>query len=56
MNCKLCEAEMYPIYACPHDIYEVIPFKAFYYYKRRDVELYICPKCGSVFGKVNEDD
>lgn len=56
MNCKLCEASMYPIYAYPHDIPEVIPFKVFYDYEWRDVELYICPKCGSVFGKVIEDD
>ena len=56
MNCKLCEAEMYPIYAYPNDIPEVIPFKVFYDYEWRDVELYICPKCGSVFGKVNEND
>lgn len=65
MNCKLCESEMYPIYAYPRDIPEVIPFKAFYNYEWRDVELYICPsdvelyicpKCGSVFGKVIEDD
>lgn len=56
MKCKLCKAEMYPIYAYPHDFPEVISFKAFYYCKRRDVDLYICPKCGSVFGKVNDDD
>ena len=55
MNCKLCETEMYPIYAHPNDIPEVIPFKVFYDYKWRDVELYICPKCGSVFGKVNDE-
>ena len=56
MKCKLCETEMYPIYAYPHDVPEVIPFKVFYDDEWRDVELYICPKCGSVFGKVNEDD
>ena len=56
MNCKLCETEMYPIYAYPHNIPEVIPFKVFYDYEWRDIELYICPKCGSVFGKVNDDD
>lgn len=56
MRCKLCKAEMYPIYAYPHDILEVIPFVAFHYYKWRDVEIYICPKCGSVFGKVIEND
>ena len=56
MNCKLCEAAMYPIYAYPHDIPDVIPCKGIYHHEWRDVELYICPKCGSVFGKVNEDD
>lgn len=62
MNCKLCETEMYPIYAYPHDIPEVIPFKAskvglatFYGSTWLDVNLYICPKCGSVFGKVNDE-
>ena len=56
MNCKLCESEMYPIYAYPLDVPEVIPFKVFYDYEWRDIELYICPKCGSVFGKVIEDE
>lgn len=55
MNCKLCETEMHPIYAYPHNIPEVIPFKAFYDHEWRDVEIYICPKCGSVFGKVNDE-
>ena len=40
MNCKLCESEMYPIYAYPHDIPEVIPFRAYV-----DEELY---KVGTV--------
>ena len=59
MNCKLCETEMYPIYAYPHDIPEVIPFKVglatFYGSTWLDINLYICPKCGSVFGEVNDE-
>ena len=59
MNCKLCETEMYPIYAYPHDIPEVIPFKVrsatFYWSTWLDINLYICPKCGSVFGEVNDE-
>ena len=56
MNCKLCKTEMYPIYVYQHDIPEVIPFKVICDYAWRDVELYICPTCGSVFGKVHEND
>ena len=69
MNCKLCESEMYSIYAYPHDIPEVIPFRAYvdeelykvgsatiYGSNWFDVNLYICPKCGSVFGKVIDND
>lgn len=28
MNCKLCETEVLPLYAYPHDIPEIIPFRA----------------------------
>ena len=28
MNCKLCDTEMLPLYAYPHTVPEVIPFKA----------------------------
>lgn len=69
MNCKLCESEMYPLYAYPHDIPEVIPFRAsvdeelfkvgtatFYGSTWLDVNLYICPKCGHVQGEVLEND
>lgn len=28
MRCKLCETEMLPLYAYPHSIPEVIPFRA----------------------------
>ena len=60
MNCKLCETEMLPIYAYPHAVPEVFPFKAckelILGYAWYNVDLYICPKCGSVFGKVNDDD
>lgn len=69
MRCKLCEAEMLPLYAYPHDIPEVIPFRAyideelykvgtstFYGSTWFDVNLYICPKCGSVFGEVKKND
>ena len=28
MRCKLCETEMLPLYAYPHNIPEVIPFRA----------------------------
>ena len=68
MKCKLCETEMLPLYAYPHDIPEVIPFRAsvdeelykigtatFYGSTWLDVNLYICPKCGSVFGKVDDE-
>lgn len=75
MKCKLCETEMLPLYAYPHDIPEIIPFKAsiipfkasvdeelykvglatFYGSTWLDVNLYICPKCGSVFGKVENE-
>lgn len=68
MNCKLCETEMLPLYAYPHEIPEVIPFRAsidealynigtdtFYGRSWLNVNLYICPKCGSVFGEVNDD-
>lgn len=60
---------MVPIYAYPHEIPEVIPFKATvkgityingtepgHYVKWSDVNLYICPKCGSVFGEVEKND
>lgn len=53
MKCKLCETEMYPIYAYPHNIPEGIPFKVFYDHAWREVDLYICPKCGSVTGEMN---
>ena len=60
MNCKLCDTEMLPLYAYPHTVPEVIPFKAckklILGYAWYDVKLYICPKCGSVFGEVNDDD
>lgn len=69
MNCKLCETEMIPIYAYPHTIPEVIPFVAAHKVPYRGpacvanayetnwigIDLYICPKCGSVFGKVNDE-
>ena len=69
MNCKLCETEMIPIYAYPHTIPEVIPFVAAHDVPYRGpacvanayetnwigIDLYICPKCGSVFGKVNDE-
>ena len=53
--CKLCGAKTLPVYGYPHDIPEVIPFKTFYDWEWHDVELYICPKCGSVFGKVDDE-
>lgn len=60
MNCKLCDTEMLPLYAYPHTVPEVFSFKAceklILGYTWYDVDLYICPKCGSVFGKVNDDD
>lgn len=40
MNCKLCKSEMYPLYVYPHDIPEIIPFRA-----SVDEELY---KVGSM--------
>ena len=68
MKCKLCDTEMLPLYAYPHEIAEVIPFRSFErvpapntwkepnsYIVWRDVNLYICPKCGSVFGKVENE-
>ena len=68
MNCKLCEIKMLPLYAYPHDIPEVIPFRAaydkylysvgssdIYGTTWRNVDLYICPKCGSVFGEVENE-
>ena len=68
MNCKLCETEMLPIYGYSHDVPEVIPFKtpvdkvlydpittSFYVRRWLNVYLYICPKCGSVFGKVENE-
>lgn len=68
MNCKLCETKMLPLYAYPHEIPEVIPFRApidkalysvgtatFYENRWLDVNLYICPKCGSVFGEVENE-
>ena len=69
MRCKLCEAEMLPLYAYPHSIPEVIPFRAavdeyaysvgssdLYHTSWKNVTLYICPKCGSVFGEVEKND
>lgn len=69
MNCKLCGHETYEIFAYPHGIPEIIPFKAsddeklyeigtatFYGSTWLDVNLYICPKCGSVFGEVKTND
>lgn len=68
MNCKLCETKMLPLYAYPHEIAEIIPFRApidkalynvgtatFYESRWLDANLYICPKCGSVFGEVEND-
>ena len=69
MNCPDCETEMIPIYAYPHTIPEVIPFVAAHDVPYRGpacvanaydtnwigIDLYICPKCGSVFGKVNDE-
>ena len=67
MRCKLCETEMLPLYAYPHTIAEVIPFRAsedepsyrvgtnqFYQTTWHNVDLYICPKCCSVFGEVED--
>lgn len=56
-SCKLCGNETYEIFAYPHTIPEVIPFRA---YRERaviepkglDVELRICPKCGHIQGEV----
>lgn len=69
MNCKLCETKMLPLYAYPHGIPEVIPFKSHEriqkpmawgepgsYLVWRDVNLYICPKCGHVQGEVLTDE
>ena len=69
MKCKLCETEMLPLYAYPHNIPEVIPFRAsvdeyaysvgssdFYQRSWKNVTLYICPRCGSVFGEVENGD
>lgn len=69
MRCKLCETEMLPLYAYPHEIPEVIPFKApvdevlydagtgsLHVSQWLDVNICICPKCGSVFGEVEKDD
>lgn len=55
--CKLCGNKTYEIFAYPHAVPEVFPFKA---YKKRtviegewlDVELRICPKCGHVQGEI----
>lgn len=61
-NCdhKPCEFEMLPICAYPLTVHEEVLFKAFYKtfynYDWHSVEIYIYPKCGSVFGKVNDDD
>lgn len=63
-QCKLCGNETYKIYAYPHTVPEVIPFKA---YKKtdtegdytivdvNDIDLRICPKCGHVQGEVLEN-
>ena len=69
MRCKLCETEILPLYACPHTIPEVIPFRAsvdeklyevgsatFYGSTWLDVNLYICPKCGHVRGGCLRND
>lgn len=58
-RCKLCGNETYEIFAYPHTVPEVIPFKA---YKKTttegewlDIDLRICPKCGHVQGEVLEN-
>ena len=70
MNCPDCGTEMLPIYGYPHTIPEVIHLRAArdvpyrgpacvadaYVTDWRDVELYICPKCGRVQGEVFGND
>ena len=60
-QCKLCGHETHEIFAYPHEIPEIISFKA--YKKRTDIEgkwvgidLRICPKCGHIQGEVLEND
>ena len=56
-RCKLCGNETYRIFAYPHTIPEIIPFKA--YMKKTstegewlDIDLRVCPKCGHVQGEM----
>lgn len=50
--CKLCGNKTYEIFAYPHSIPEVIPFKIHEDGKWKDVELRICPKCGHIQGEI----
>lgn len=52
--CKLCGAMTLPIFAYPHTIPEVIPFKIDSGDGWIDVQIRVCPRCGYIQGEIDD--
>lgn len=55
--CKLCGEKTLPVYGYSMQLPSVVELKAYSEEDDEwlDVDFRICPKCGSVFGKVNDE-